>query len=219
MTTERKALILGATGLIGRELAKLLSQTDYYQKIYVLVRRETGLSSDKLEEIIANFDDLQESLNSIQADDVYNCLGTTMKKAGSKEEFHKVDFGYPIEIARIMKKKGSGTFLNVSALGAKKDSLIFYNRVKGELEAALQDTGFSSLVIFRPSLLLGERNEKRIGEDIAKRTYKILDKIFIGPLKKYSGIKGRTVAHAMFEMAKRKQQGLTILESDEIKEV
>jgi uncharacterized protein YbjT (DUF2867 family) len=118
-----------------------------------------------------------------------------------------------------MKKKGSGTFLNVSALGAKKDSLIFYNRVKGELEAALQDTGFSSLVIFRPSLLLGERNEKRIGEDIAKRTYKILDKIFIGPLKKYSGIKGQTVAHAMFEMAKKKPQGLTILESDEIKEV
>jgi uncharacterized protein YbjT (DUF2867 family) len=142
-----------------------------------------------------------------------------MKKAGSKEEFHKVDFGYPIEIARIMKKKGSRTFLNVSALGAKKDSLIFYNRVKGELEAALQDTGFSSLVIFRPSLLLGERNENRIGEDIAKRTYKILDKIFIGPLKKYSGIKGQTVAHAMFEMAKRKRQGLTILESDEIKEV
>ncbi len=219
MTTERKALILGATGLIGRELAKVLSQTDYYRKIYVLVRKETGSSSDKIEEIMANFDDLEESLNSIQADDVYNCLGTTMKKAGSKEEFHKVDFGYPIEIARIMKKKGSRTFLNVSALGAKKDSLIFYNRVKGELEAALQDTGFSSLVIFRPSLLLGERNEKRIGEDIAKRTYKILDKIFIGPLKKYSGIQGRTVAFAMFEMAKRKPQGLTILESDKIKEV
>lgn len=219
MTRERKALILGATGLIGRELVKLVSQSDYYQNIYVLVRREAGLRDDKIEEIIANFDVLEESLKSIQAEDVYNCLGTTMKKAGSKEEFHKVDFGYPIEIARIMKKKGSGTFLNVSALGAKKDSVIFYNRVKGELEAALQDIGFNTLVIFRPSLLLGERNEKRTGEDIAKRTYKMLDKIFIGPFKKYSGIKGLTVAHAMFEMAKRKPQGLTILESDEIKEV
>lgn len=219
MTRERKALILGATGLIGRELVKLVSQSDYYQNIYVLVRRESGLRDDEIEEIIANFDDLEESLKSIQAEDVYNCLGTTMKKAGSKEEFHKVDFGYPIEIARIMKKKGSGTFLNVSALGAKKDSVIFYNRVKGELEAALQDIGFNTLVIFRPSLLLGERNEKRTGEDIAKRTYKMLDKIFIGPFKKYSGIKGLTVAHAMFEMAKRKPQGLTILESDEIKEV
>jgi len=219
LTRERKALILGATGLIGRELVKLVSQSDYYQNIYVLVRRESGLRDDEIEEIIANFDDLEESLKSIQAEDVYNCLGTTMKKAGSKEEFHKVDFGYPIEIARIMKKKGSGTFLNVSALGAKKDSVIFYNRVKGELEAALQDIGFNTLVIFRPSLLLGERNEKRTGEDIAKRTYKMLDKIFIGPFKKYSGIKGLTVAHAMFEMAKRKPQGLTILESDEIKEV
>lgn len=219
MTGKRKALIIGATGLIGNELIKLVSQSDYYQKIYLLVRREAGYSSDKIEEIITNFDDLEESLQSIQAEDVYNCLGTTMKKAGSKNEFHKVDFGYPIEIARIMKKKGSGTFLNVSALGAKKDSIIFYNRVKGELEAALQETGFSSLVIFRPSLLLGERNEKRTGEDIAKRTYKILDKIFVGPLKKYSGIKGHTVAYAMFEMAKRKPRGLTILESDKIKEV
>jgi uncharacterized protein YbjT (DUF2867 family) len=216
---ERKALIIGATGLIGSELVNLVSQSDYYQKIYVLVRRETGLGTDKIEEILVNFDDLEESLKSIQADDVYNCLGTTMKNAGSKEEFYKVDFSYPIEIARMMRKKGSDTFLNVSALGANKSSLIFYNRVKGELEEALQETGFDSLVIFRPSLLLGNRNEKRFGEDMAKKTYKILDKIFIGPLKKYSGIEGQTVAHAMFEMAKRKPQGLTILESDKIKEV
>lgn len=219
MTRNKKALIIGATGLIGNELVKLVLKSDYYQKIYVLVRRETGLSNDKLEEILANFDDLEESLKSIQVDDIYNCLGTTIKKAGSKEEFYKVDFTYPIEIARIMKKKGSGTFLNVSALGAKKGSIIFYNRVKGELEDALQNTGFSSLVIFRPSLLLGDRKEKRTGEDIAKKTYKVLDKIFVGPFKKYSGIKGQTVANAMFEMAKRNPQGLTILESDKIKEV
>jgi uncharacterized protein YbjT (DUF2867 family) len=162
---ERKALIIGATGLIGSELVNLVSQSDYYQKIYVLVRRETGLGTDKIEEILVNFDDLEESLKSIQADDVYNCLGTTMKNAGSKEEFYKVDFSYPIEIARMMRKKGSDTFLNVSALGANKSSLIFYNRVKGELEEALQETGFDSLVIFRPSLLLGNRNEKRFGED------------------------------------------------------
>lgn len=219
MTRNKKALIIGATGLIGNELVKLLLKSDYYQKIYVLVRRETGLSNDKLEKILANFDDLEESLKSIQVDDIYNCLGTTIKKAGSKEEFYKVDFTYPIEIARIMKKNGSGTFLNVSALGAKKGSIIFYNRVKGELEDALQNTGFSSLVIFRPSLLLGDRKEKRTGEDIAKKTYKVLDKIFVGPFKKYSGIKGQTVAYAMFEMAKRNPQGLTILESDKIKEV
>jgi uncharacterized protein YbjT (DUF2867 family) len=219
LTRNKKALIIGATGLIGNELVKLVLKSDYYQKIYVLVRRETGLSNDKLEEILANFDDLEESLKSIQVDDIYNCLGTTIKKAGSKEEFYKVDFTYPIEIARIMKKKGSGTFLNVSALGAKKGSIIFYNRVKGELEDALQNTGFSSLVIFRPSLLLGDRKEKRTGEDIAKKTYKVLDKIFVGPFKKYSGIKGQTVAYAMFEMAKRNPQGLTILESDKIKEV
>jgi len=217
--TKKKALIIGATGLIGNELVKLVSQSDYYEQIYLLVRRKTGFESDKVVEILADFDNLEESLKSIQADDVYNCLGTTMKKAGSKEEFHKVDFSYPIKIARIMKKNGSETFLNVSALGASKSSVIFYNRVKGELEDALSKVEFKSLVIFRPSLLLGNRNEKRAGEDIAKKTYKVLDKIFIGPLKKYSGIEGRTIALAMFEMAKRKPEGLTILESDKIKKV
>lgn len=219
MTTDRKALIIGATGLIGNELVNLVLQSDYYHKIYILVRSVTGLRSDKVEEVLANFDELEETLKSIQADDIYNCLGTTMKNAGSKEKFHKIDYSYPIEIARIMKKKGSETYLNVSALGANKSSIIFYNRVKGELEQALEETGFNSLVIFRPSLLLGDRKEKRTGEDIAKKTYKVLDKIFVGPLKKYSGIQGATVASAMFEMAKRKPEGVTILESDKIKEV
>ena len=219
MTKEKKALIIGATGLIGNELVNLVSRSDYYQRIYILVRRKTGFESDKVIEILADFDNLEESLKSIQVNDVYNCLGTTMKKAGSKEEFHKIDFSYPIEIARTMRKNGSETFLNVSALGANKSSVIFYNRVKGELEEALGEVEFKSLVIFRPSLLLGDRNEKRAGEDIAKKTYKVLDKIFIGPLKKYSGIEGKTVALAMFEMAKRNPEGLTILESDEIKKV
>lgn len=219
MTTGKKALIIGATGLIGNELVKLVAQSDYYERIYLLVRRKTGFKYEKVTEILTDFDTLEESLKSLQATDVYNCLGTTMKKAGSKEEFYKVDFSYPMEIAKIMKTKGCRTFLNVSALGANKGSIIFYNRVKGELETALNEIGFETLVIFRPSLLLGDRNEKRAGEDIAKKTYKVLDKIFIGPLKKYSGIEGRTVAQAMFEMAKRKPDGLTILESDKIKEV
>jgi len=219
LTKEKKALIIGATGLIGNELINLVSRSDYYQRIYILVRRKKGFESDKVIEILADFDNLEESLKSIQVNDVYNCLGTTMKKAGSKEEFHKIDFSYPIEIARTMRKNGSETFLNVSALGANKSSVIFYNRVKGELEEALGEVEFKSLVIFRPSLLLGDRNEKRAGEDIAKKTYKVLDKIFIGPLKKYSGIEGKTVALAMFEMAKRNPEGLTILESDEIKKV
>lgn len=219
MTKEKKALIIGATGLIGKELVKLVSQSEYYQHIYLLVRRNTGIENDKVSEILSDFNNLEESLKSIQVDDVYNCLGTTMKKAGSKKEFYRVDFSYPMEIAGIMKKNGCETFLNVSALGAKKGSIIYYNRVKGELEEALHEMAFKSLILFRPSLLLGDRNEKRAGEDIAKKTYKVLDKIFIGPLKKYSGIEGRTVAQAMFEMAKRKPEGLTILESDKIKEV
>jgi len=217
LSNNRKALVVGSTGLIGKELIQIIQEHTYYKKIYVPVRREVGFENDMIEELVIDFDKLDELLENIYVHDVYCCLGTTMKKAGCREAFYTVDYNYPVKIAKLMHKNGAESFLNVSALGANKNSMIFYNRVKGEVEEALIEIGFKSLAIFRPSLLLGDRSEKRIGEDIAKKTYKVLDKIFIGPLKKYSGIEGRIVARAMFEVAKRKIEGVTILESDEIR--
>jgi uncharacterized protein YbjT (DUF2867 family) len=215
----KTALIAGSTGLIGQELAEQIAADNYYGEVYLIVRKETQRVLNSCKELVVDFDNLQESLAHIHVDDVYCCLGTTMKMAGSREAFHRVDFQYPVEIAKIMKKNGAEVFLLVSALGANTKSMIFYNRVKGKVEEALKELGFRSLVIFRPSLLLGDRKEKRVGEDIAKKTYKVLDRLFIGPLKKYAGIHGKVVAHAMQEMGKRHISGVTILESDEIKKV
>jgi uncharacterized protein YbjT (DUF2867 family) len=166
--------------------------------------------------IMTDFEDLPDSLKGIEADHVYCCLGTTMKKAGSKEAFRKVDLEYPFKLAEIMLTKKAQKFLLVSALGAGKNSIIFYNRVKGEVEQAIGGLGYPSLYIFRPSLLYGERKEARIGEDIAKKTYKYLDKLFIGPLKKYKGIHAEKVASSMIKMAKTNKNETKILESDQI---
>ena len=213
-----KALIAGATGLIGSYLLSMLLEDPYYEQVVILTRRTLDLSDEKSNKIVTDFDKIRDVLTGIQVDHVFCCLGTTIKKAGSKEAFKKVDFEYPMELARITLKNKADKFLLVTALGANKHSIIFYNRVKGEVEEAIRQLGFPSLYIFRPSLLLGIRDEKRMGEDIAKKTYKYLDKIFIGPFKKYKGIHAKAVAVSMLRMAKSSQTGTVILESDKIKE-
>lgn len=217
MENQKTALIAGATGLVGSELLRLLIAQKKYRKIYVPVRRKTGLDAQCVEEMLINFNDLEDELKNINADEVYCCLGTTMKKAGSKQAFYRVDYQYPYDLAKIMKKNGAERFLLVSSIGADPKSLFYYSRVKGDLEEALKEIGFRSLVIFRPSLLLGERDEKRTGEDIAKNVYKAIDKLFVGPLAKYAGIEAHVVASAMLAMACKELDGCKVLESDEIR--
>src|SRR5690606_33293472 len=125
-------------------------------------------SHPKMEVIIDDFKDLSHSRDKLQADHVYCCLGTTMKKAGSKEAFYAVDFHYPLEIAKYSQQQGASQFFLISALGANIKSKIFYNKVKGEIEVAVSSIPFQGINIFRPSLILGKRNEKRFGEDLAK---------------------------------------------------
>lgn len=220
LNSKKIALVAGATGLVGTELVHLLSKDDYYDEIIILLRKDNALSNlPKVHRIIIDFQNLSKGLENVNATHVYCCLGTTMKKAGNKEAFKKVDYEYCKELAEITFKNKAKTFLVVSSLGAKSNSLFFYNRVKGELEETLKKTGFQSLYIFRPSLLLGDRKEKRSGEDVAKKMYAIIDKIFIGPLKKYSGIEASQVAYSMIKMAKTENQGIVVLESDEIKAI
>ncbi|MBS0000113.1 MAG: NAD-dependent epimerase/dehydratase family protein [Cyclobacteriaceae bacterium] len=213
-----KAIIAGATGLVGSHLLKQLAEDQDYDEIWVLTRRPLNSKQKKIKEVLADFEDLESSLQHVKADHVFCCLGTTMKKAKSKEAFKKVDLEYPRELARIMLSRKAQKFLLVSALGASTGSFIFYNRVKGEVEKEIRHLGYPGLVIFRPSLLLGDREEQRTGEDIAKKTYKYLDKLFIGPLKKYRGIHAATVAACMIKMAKKSHIGTWILESDQIQE-
>ncbi|HSV96434.1 MAG TPA: NAD-dependent epimerase/dehydratase family protein [Spirochaetota bacterium] len=198
---RKTALVAGATGLIGGHVLRLLLENDHYAAVKALTRRSTGVSHAKLAEHIVDFDDANTLAPHAAADDVFCCLGTTIKKAGTKEAFYTVDFTYPLSLAKVCAASGAGQFLIVTALGADPRSPVFYNRVKGEVEAALRETAFRAVHIFRPSLLLGERKEKRPAEEIAGVLSRALAPLMAGPLAKYRPIEARHVARAMVAIA------------------
>ncbi|MEJ7647128.1 MAG: NAD(P)H-binding protein [Chryseolinea sp.] len=204
----KSALIAGATGLIGNQLLQMLLSSERYSKVTAIVRNKIS-DHPKLNQVSINLGD-PHAYGGLYADDVFCCLGTTIAKAGSKEKFREVDFEYPLALARTMKAAGASQYLLVSALGAKKDSSIFYNQVKGEVEDSVINAGYQCVHIFRPSLLLGDRKEKRSGEEAAKVFYKIFG--FLIP-SKYKSIESRAVANAMRHFASRDQKGTFIHES------
>ncbi len=212
----RTALLVGASGLVGRELLDLLLVDTSYDKVIVLTRKPLLIDNAKYENYVIDFDRLTEHYKNIAAHDIFCCLGTTMRVAGSKEAFKKVDYTYPLEIAKLAKAAGAEQYLLVSALGANEKSSIFYNKVKGEVERAIEALGYQSFKIFRPSLLLGNRSEQRNGEDAAKIFYKIFG--FIIPAK-YKAIEARSVALAMLAAAKLRKPGMIVYESDTMRKM
>lgn len=217
----RTALLMGATGLIGTQLLKLLLEDSAYGEVRVLTRRPLKQTHLKLQELIVDFDTVGEAARQFvfQVDDVFCCLGTTIKKAKTQKLFRKVDWEYPTIVARLAQASGASQFLVVSALGANANSRIFYSRVKGELENDLIAMGYSSLHIFRPSLLLGQRQEFRLGESLSGTLYKMLPGLFNGFMRRYKPIEAGTVAAAMLQAAKRKLAGIHIYESGEISQL
>lgn len=211
----KTAVVAGATGLVGRELVNILLDSPRYRQVIALSRRPMEREHSKFVNVISDFKDLDSVLEPFRIDDVFCCLGTTIAKAGSKEKFIEVDLTYPLSLARATLSLGAKQYLLVSALGAGKSSPIFYNRVKGQVEEAISAEPFSAVHIFRPSLLLGDREEKRPGEQAAKFLYKHLG--FLIP-RKYKGINGRTVATAMQEIAAREQHGIFVHESKEMQQ-
>ena len=197
----RSAIIAGATGLVGSHLLELLLADNQYEQIYVLTRRALDIQNSKMVPIVVeHHSTLATQLQHIQADVAFCCIGTTMKNAGSKEKFYEIDFTYPYEFAKIALQNHSKAFFLVSALGADKGSMFYYNRVKGEIETAIRGMGFFSVHIFRPSLLLGKRREQRTGEDLGK----IFDSLFSFFIPaKYKGIHASKVAKAMQHYAKQ----------------
>ena len=208
----KTALIAGSTGLIGQQLLQLLIESPLYEKVIAITRQDLT-SHPKLVQIKIEFGNITENSEKIKADDVFCCLGTTMAKAGSKEKFRQVDFYYPYLLAKTTYATGAKQYLIVSSLGANKSSSIFYNEVKGEVEEAVSAVGFDAVHIFRPSLLLGHRPEKRSGEDAAKVFYRIFG--FLIP-KKYNAISSLKVARAMLYFATQNKKGTFIHESGEL---
>lgn len=203
------ALVAGANGLVGNELVQLLLANPFYKNVHILVRKKISTIHPKLHQHIVNYDTL--NLENLEPDHVFCCLGTTIAKAGSKEAFSKVDKEYPIKLATISIEKGAYCFAIVTASGANASSSIFYNKVKGEVELELQRLSFKHLGIFRPSMLLGNRTEKRSIEKIGQRVMVLLD--FLIP-KRYKAIQASRVAMSMLAFALNAPAGVTIYESD-----
>ena len=216
---NKTALLIGATGLVGVECLKELLASAVYTKVIVLARRKPDVQNPKLETIITNFDDLDSLKTQIKADDVYCAMGTTIGKAGSQAAFKKVDMEIPLKVAEIALWNGAKKFILVSSIGADPGSMFFYTKVKGQLEQALKMMKYESVLIFRPSLLLGDRKEKRTGEGIGRLFSEKLPFIFSGPLRKYKGTPVDMLAQVMVELGGGDGKGFKIIENEEIFEL
>lgn len=213
----KSILLAGATGLVGTECTRRLLLDQTYERVVIPTRRPLPESlrrmtgGEKIEERQVDFDNLEAARydDMYRVDQVLCCLGTTIKKAGSQERFRQVDYGYPKTIAERSIAAGAHHFLLVSAIGADSDSRIFYNRVKGEIEDALLELPFRSTTIVRPSLLLGDRDEFRLGEEIASRLR------FLFP-SRYKPVHAADVARVLVEAARKDPPGRHIIESSEI---
>lgn len=194
---SKRAILIGATGLVGSHILQLLLNDNRYDSVIVLHRRSTGVSHSKLSEHIIDFDDPESWKGLVIGDHLFSALGTTIKKAGSKEAQYKIDFTYQYEVAKAASKNNVQGYALVSSLGADSNSGSFYPRIKGELDEAVQNLDFEDRLIVRPSFLDGDRNEFRLGERIGIAVAKIVCKL--PGLKKYHPIKAETVAKATIE--------------------
>lgn len=215
----KTALIIGATGLVGKQCLYQLLEEKEYIRVVALVRKEMTIKHHKLEQVLVNFDELEKYEQAMNVDDVFCCLGTTIAVAKTQENFRKVDYDYPLNIAELALKNGAKQFMLVSSMGASKSSSIFYSRVKGELEESIAKLGYSSFHVFRPSMLIGERKEFRLGEVIGKYVFKVVGPLMQGPLAKYRAVKGIVVAKAMVRTAIKNITGNHIHLSDEIQKL
>ena len=212
----KTAVIAGATGLTGSQLLTKLLAADRYERVVALSRRDLSITHSKLHTVITDFRDLDRSLAGVFPADVSCCLGTTMARAGSREKFYEVDYRYPVALAMATHRLGAKQFLLVSAMGADPASRIYYNRVKGEVETAIRAIDFECIHIFRPSLLLGPRKEKRVGEDAAKMFFKVFGFAVPG---KYKAIDSGRMASAMLFYASKDQRGTFIHESQRLRDL
>lgn len=213
---KRTALVFGSTGLIGNLLVEELVQSENYSVVRSFVRQPIGLTEPKVEEIIADFTDPESFSGKVKGDDLYICLGTTIKKAGSVANMEKIDRDLPVKIAEIASRNGVKRIAVVSSLGAKKGASNFYLRIKGEMEERILQMNFENISIVRPSMLLGERKEKRAGELVGKVVMTVVKPVLVGKLLKYRAIHGRDVARGMIGLL-LSDNGRKIIESDKLK--
>lgn len=209
---KRTALLVGSTGLVGHECLLQLLDNDLYGTVTAITREPLNLPNTKLNNVVLKFDELYLHQTAFAVNDVFCCLGTTMKKAGSKTKFMKVDYEYVMNVAKLSEENGAETFNVISAVGADIKSGVFYSHVKGKVEQDLAQNKIHTINIFRPSLLLGKRSEFRLGERIGIFIGKLTLPFYFGSAKKYKPIQAAMVAKAMIAAAQQKKEGIHVYE-------
>jgi uncharacterized protein YbjT (DUF2867 family) len=215
----KKAIIVGASGLIGNLLLDTLLQSVEYDSVLALVRKKLSVNNQKLIQLIIDFNHLEDYAGLITGNTFFCCLGSTKSKTPDLSEYRKIDHDYPLQLAHIALKNGIGQYHLVSSIGANAASSNFYSKMKGETEADIKNVGLASLHIYQPSLLTGNRKENRFAERFFIGLTKIIDPLLFGKLKKYRSIPAATVAKAMYKQSVNNKDGVFIYTSDKIKEL
>lgn len=208
---EKTAIMLGATGLTGSELLKKLLDDKSYKNVKVFGRRKLEIDHPKLEQFIGDLFKLEKFSKHFIGDEVFCCIGTTAKKTPDKVVYKAIDFGIPVQAAKLSKENDIPFFAVVSAMGANKKSNIFYNKTKGEMEEGVLAQHIPFTYILRPSLILGKRNEKRLAESWAMTLFEKLSFLFVGPFKKYRPNPAENIARNMWEIAQKRPASKIIL--------
>jgi uncharacterized protein YbjT (DUF2867 family) len=215
----KTAVLLGASGLVGGYCLQTLLSDSRYARIVLLGRRELAAARHpRLTQKIVDFEGLTQA-DFHRADEVFCALGTTMRKAGSKEAFRRVDVDYPLSAAQLSRQAGAKQFLLVSSVGADAAAKNFYLRTKGELEQEIGKLGFNAFHVFRPSLLLGKREEFRLGERIATAVAPLLNFAMAGGLRRYRAIRAASVGKAMVAAAQQEKRGTLVYQYEEIRKL
>ena len=215
---QKTALVFGSTGLVGSYLVNELTENSIYEKVIVYNRKKQIYKNDKIVEKLIDFEKISEYVHEFRGHDAFCCIGTTFKKAGSKENFYKIDQDLPVNLARICSNNKISSFLAVSSIGANSESSNYYLKAKGLMEKDILDFDFEKIAFVRPSILLGPRKEFRFGEMVGKGFMKAFNFLLFGKLKKYRGINARSVARAMIEIANMPTNKIHF-ESNEIAEI
>jgi uncharacterized protein YbjT (DUF2867 family) len=214
-----KAIIAGSSGLIGSNLLDILLQESFYDEVLILVRKELSTQHPKLRQLVVDFNQLEAYADQLTGHAIFCCLGSTKNKTPDLAVYHKIDHDYPLQLAQLARKNGIKQYHFVSSIGANPDSSNFYSKMKGLTETDIKKVDLPALHIYRPSLLTGDRKEKRIAERIAAGLMKIIDPLLFGGLKKYRSIPAATVVAAMYKQSIKHNTGLFIYESDKIKQL
>jgi len=206
----KTAIILGATGLTGGLLLDKLIKDERYESIKLFSRSEIKNLPDKVTQFIGNLLELENFKNDFKGDEVFCCIGTTTKKTPDKVLYKKIDYGIPVSAAKLSKENNINTYIVVSAIGADPNSSIFYNKTKGEMERAVLSEKIKQTHILQPSIIEGDRQERRIGEKIALMAFKLIQPLFFGNFKKYKITKAERIAQKMIGLANSSSEDIII---------